>query len=518
MEKIIKTALIDKNLDMTINLEKLLIIINDHIKFYKELNINNAEDIINYIKDLLKVYNIKVCYEHLSCLEKIKKDQKDQKDQVSRFRMSLSTNRYKANFEIPLIRECNGAIIVVESLLDAIKVRLLAKPTNDFNPKFNQQQLGKYITKKCYHIYQLLDGTTINLFYDDQHFENAKKGKWIFSTKNSFNINQMNWRGFNYLRVIEHVLSKYNFSFEKLSVNKTYSLGFKHPAFHPFGQPDVWEEKHFQDSENKKWIISAWVINADTEEIGLPVQQKINQSEVLENFKKLSGSLKDYIDNVNINKKANAWENVSLGLILRSVNPEITGEYSDIILESTLWQEIRRMIYQLPYIQNKAIRDKTEQNFKNMQYIVLDSFIDFRKNNIFISLFPQYRTYYYKYNQTINLVVDLIYDNILINHTKGGKLEETERKKDYDKREQEINLRSDNDKKTIRSLFNYFSSIIYAHYQITPELDHQYKKTTIVKNPGISKVDKKNIKTLIMHNKYIETYYDKFYLQFNTQN
>lgn len=490
--------------------------INDFISFFKKLDEPVAREIIDFIKSLVIPLRIKLCFEHLSCIEKIQRIKKEYEtkaennyikfdnlelDQIiPRFRMLLSTNRHKANFDIPLVRQSNGIILVVEELVknnnSYLLCRILTMPPNDFNPKFSQTEIAKNISRNMYKIYRIQDGTTVNIYYDSNYIDLEiftrleedtlkikttkiyKLGKWIFSTKNAFDINSMIWRGFSYKKIMDDVFKRYiDFSFDKLDKNKTYTIGFKHPAFHPFTQPSEWLETSFESDEN--WVKNAWFIqsvdintlNKDTNEnIGLPVQtyidQKNNFSEV---FKKLGSSLKDFISN---DKGKNP--NIFLGLILRSNDENKTLDISDILLESTLWQEIRKLIYQMPYIQNKIIRDKQEQNFKNMSYIILDSYLDFRKRNIFIQIFPQYIGHHKKYDTIINDIVEKIYQN-LISKNKN---------------------KTDSDK-----LFNKLYDIVHTQYSVSPD-EKLFTPNT----------SKKNIKLLIVNTKYIDIYFNALHL------
>ena len=557
------------DLSLEINSEKIIPVVG-HQK--------NA--VIDFIKNKLNQFKIKMSYEHLSCLsrtEKLREDfmeylknkesndnektEKkldneiifenitDIKDIVYRFRMILSTNRHKSYFDVPLVRQCNGIILVIEQLDDKIMCNVLTAPPNDFNPKYNQNEIIKHITKGNYKIYEIQDGTTINMFYDQNHIEmnimtkldetdKSKivatkiftRGKWVYSTKNCFDAGSMIWRGFSYKRVIEDVLKKYNFDFEKLSLDKTYTIGFKHPAFHPFGQNKEWSEQDFNGNpKNIDWLKSAWFIQSVvtknietrfeksiTEDIGLPFQNLIESMENIPNiFKKLGTSLKEFANTIKINQHMNAQCNpmrgAFLGLILRSVDEEKTVELSDILLESTLWQEIRKLIYQLPYIPNKTLREKQEQNFKNITYIILESYLDFRKRNIFIQVFPQYMHYYKFYEDTVNNVINKIYQELLYsnnsNRYKGYNTNGLDKKDNNTKNKNSI----------VDVLSDRFMEIIREHYQITPELDkapvdkRKNGNLPIVKRPGASKMDKKNMKSLIVNSKYTDIYFQSIY-------
>lgn len=535
------------------DLKEFIKAVNEHISHYKQLSDGNAREIFEFIKSKMFSMKIKLCFEHLSCIDKINKIKKDLQNKdivfknienesqvIPRVRFILSTNRHKADFGIPLVRQSNGVIFVIEeNIIDELPVlvcRPLAIPPNDFNPKFSQSELAKHIEKGEYKIYEIQDGTTVTMFYDADHIESEnitegdkayklyQRGKWIYSTKNAFDVNSMIWRGFNYKQIIDDVLKEYpDFDFNKLDKNKSYTIGFKHPAFHPFGQPKEWTNSDFTPS-SLKWLKSAWFMQStelstltkNTEEnIGLPHQVLLDQKGGIPAiFKKLGNSLKDFVNTLKINQHMNNAvtqidiSKTFLGLVLRTTEESKTQDLSDILLESALWQEIRKLIYQLPFIQNKTVREKQEQNFKNMTYIILDSFLDFKRRNVFIQVFPQYIPYYKRYDFLINQTVNRIYQDLSNpvtrnnNRFKGANMEA----------EKPVPVSSD----IVEKLYNRFLEIVKGQYQTTSEMEKTHgtgtkKSIPLVKKPGMNKIDKKNIKTMIMNSKYVDIYFNIFH-------
>jgi hypothetical protein len=387
--------------------------VNEYLTNFKELNEPNAKEIVEHLKNMLHPLNIKIAYEHLSCLDTRTKLVSQVPGIQARFRFVLSTNRHKANFQESLVRQANGLICQI-SQGDTLICKVLSTSPNDFNPRFTHDSLSRALRSYSYDFYEINDGTTVNLYWDPQHikqetttklvdeklttFKNYTLGAWVYGTKNAIIVDDMVWRGCTYRQVIDDVLAQYpEFSYAKLDKTKSYSFGFKHPAFHPFGQPAVWENTHFTESAGIGWLKSAWMINSES--IGFPHQQKIAELDVSTMFSKAERATSDFLKNP---------KNIFLGYIIRSRNDSETLELSDILIESTLWSEIRGAIYQLPFIKNKNIREKQEQNFKNMTYVVLESFLDFRKRNMFITLFPQFGDYYTRYNTLVTQIVDRV--------------------------------------------------------------------------------------------------------------
>jgi hypothetical protein len=373
--------------------------VNDFVRHIHPLNRANAEEIITHVRENMMPKRINVTYEHLSCLE-----------DNNYFRIVLATKRAKANFGIPLVRECNGAIILVEEIPDGdttvLRCRLVCRPAHDFNPKINNTQwVNTNIKNGLYEIYFIEDGSTVNLSYlqtDPLH-----KGQWVLSSKNSFDVSNIVWRGKSYGDALAEVLENYpDFSYDNLDPYKTYTIGFKHPSHHPFGQ-------HVGP------VLSAWFIqstNVETgdisyaEKIGLPLQDRTRIAAHSGQFwqaarKKAQNALEDFTNAVQKGDKQRPF----LGYILRSRDRNRTRQYSDILVESTLLSEIRNCVYQLPYISNKVLLDQARQNFKNMDHVIIEAYLDSTKRPVFELLFPQYIPRYHGYDKLLDRAIDGIY-------------------------------------------------------------------------------------------------------------
>lgn len=366
--------------------------LDSYVRHLQPLNRANAEDIIQYVREYMIQKKINVTYEHLSCLETGKA-----------FRLVLTTKRDKANFGIQLVRECNGAIILVEEIPDkestVLRCRVVCRPAHDFNPKINNTQwVNTNIKNGLYEIYFIEDGSTVNLYFEN---------KWIVSTKNSFDISGTVWRGKSYGDVLTEVLSRYDFKYENLDTNKTYTIGFKHPAHHPFGQ-------------GANPVLKAWFIqstNNTTEEInyaekiGLPFQERARITAQGGQFwQTATKTAQDALQEFTTAKQKNVACVPFLGYILRSRDRSRTRHYSDILIESSLLSEIRNCVYQLPYISNKTQLERTRQSFKDMDYVVIDAYLDSTKRPIFEVLFPQYQELYKKYDDILSKAIDGIYN------------------------------------------------------------------------------------------------------------
>jgi hypothetical protein len=488
------------------DLQKFVEDINKHISYYKLLTEEIAKEIIEYVKKQTNLYKIKISYEHVSVITKIKnyneKLEKDQPAKIVRFKVVLATNKHKANFNTALARQCNGAVIVFQEQETGVVCYILARPSHEFNPKFTQAALLNHIVSGNYKVYQVQDGTLLNLYYDDNYTKDTEK--WVFASKNSYDVANLFWRGFSYKDILQDVLKQYpEFQFSKLDKTKTYTIGFKHPAHHPFNQPLEWTDEDFTENRGE-WIKKAWFVQSceqtgvinTTEDIGLPIQQvteEIKQIPML--FRRLDESLRDYVEK----SRKDSWEvirkDMFLGIILRATDPEKTGDMSDILLESSLWKEIRNLVYQLPFIPNKVVREKQEQNFKNMNYVILSSYVNFSKKVPFITVFPQFINHYKRYDKILDAVVEKIYDDM---NTKAKKV----LKKKDDAELQIVSVNTDD--VLVEKIYSKFLDIIKTNYQIT-EKNSKTEKT--VKRDPV-KTDKKNIKAIITNLRYLDILYN----------
>lgn len=459
-----------KNLEIEpeTNIPEFLNLVNRILEKYDRISETNYKLIINNLIDLVRPLKIKLMYER--------------KSNENYFKFVLSTNRFKANFNYTLVRKSNGLIFLITENSGQLTCKLLNLPINDLNPKFKKTQ----INYSNYDVYPIRDGTILNLYYCPM------EKKWLFGTKNAFDISPISWRGYKYSDLIENLLGNYpEFNYSRLNPNYSYTIGFKHPAIHPFNQPEIWPG--YPDT---KWIKELWLVQiTDLKsgkkikmDIGIPNSEQLPEPDS-DPSQKLLNSLDDYLKN----------KKIFLGFILRSKDENKTGPYSDLILESKLWETIRNSIYQLPFNQNNVIRERKEERFKNMNLVILDCYLDITRKNMFIELFPQFILYYKFFNFIIDQTVDRIYRKLVDPSDIIPELDNL-------KLDPEINAFMNGPAELkISKLTGRLIEIVKNMYQVTPELS-KGGNTPIVKRPGMSKIDKKNIKSIISSDKYREIY------------
>lgn len=379
-----------------INLNTLVEQVNLFLKNYRDLNAKCAEETIKYIQSVTYPHYIGMSYEHLSCLE----------SQLPGFRVILSTKRNKANFNTPLVRECNGAVLMIEEVQDQYpRCRVLTRPVHDCNPNVhNPSLINNSIRNGLYDIFRIDDGTTVNISYVQR--SPTQKGSWVFSSKNALDLANVEWRNRLYNEILDEVFKKYpGFSLDKLNPMRTYTIGFRHPAYHPFGGT----------SDARAWFIqSADVQSGDiftSEPIGIPTQERarINVQGGLF-WQSMQESANEALDDYVHSVQNGAPVRPCFGYILRSKDRERTKGYSDILIESSLMNEIRKAIYQAPYIPNKNTLAEFKQNFKQTSFVQIESYLDAKKRSLYEILFPTWVNLYEQFDRIVTACVNQTYE------------------------------------------------------------------------------------------------------------
>jgi hypothetical protein len=304
-------------------------------------------------------------------------------------RLLLCTDRNNANFRIPLVRQANGIIILIKAdkTLKTPKAELLVVSSNEFSSGHSAVDIEQFLREEVYDIYEIQDGTTFNMYY--------WQDRWIMSTRNSFDIAGMVWRDARYDTVIAECFAKYpEFKLTNLDKSLAYTFGYRHPAHHPF--------QALNDKEPRMWLITAYdltKLSTVQSAIGIPYQKTlakpISATDKLYSSMaaKCASALSNYIT-------AESNPEVFLGYILRTKDPRAAA-VSDILMESTLFSEIKKCMYDMPYIQNRDKRAKAKSNFVNLNNVIVSNWLDFSKRSIFFQLFPQYKQHSVRFDELL---------------------------------------------------------------------------------------------------------------------
>lgn len=301
-------------------------------------------------------------------------------------RVLLTSIRLHADHNRELSRQCNGVVIEYPSW------KVLAVPAPAFNPQSNIAYICDNIHK--YRVYDIKDGTTITLYWS------AVNNSWVMSSANSFDAGGYYWMGnATYLTVFNLVAAAYpSFTYDNLDKNYSYTIGFRHPNFHPLltDEPKMWFIQTCDLSQinapDHRVVLSDIVPN-----IGIP-------SQTLSAVPNVKGKqLVAWISHRNIGAyqrylrsiKEGAAADIHYGFVLRST----CGE-SDHIIESDLLQFIRSLMYNLPKKQNIGAVVINENN--RQDYSALRAFLTPAARYRFINLFPQFVDKYRYFEQHFN--------------------------------------------------------------------------------------------------------------------
>jgi len=359
-------------------------------------------------------------------------------------RIIFNSNRSKSDFTNPISFECNGLIIELNENKNEneYKYKLLTYPPQNFNlSKLKRNNINTFYKQGLYNIYKIYDGTNVNLYYYNDH--------WVFSTTKGYDVNNLIFHNNKtYLEIINELLLKYpDFSYDKLDKNKCYSLIFKYYDYHPFvlGKKTNYEQFNqiilLQSVDMYKLNNQLNLDISYDDEIGLPIQEKIefNYNNINEIFNITQNAYSEYINYLKKNRSDiynNNNPNIQLlnnndqlmlknytlnqniyspnfGFILRSKNFNITNEYSNILIESTLLSNIRQLIYNHKLLNNNKFnidKNNYQCDIDNiLNFNKLKSLITINKHYIFKALFPQYLQELYSINQFLLVIYHYIF-------------------------------------------------------------------------------------------------------------
>jgi hypothetical protein len=187
-----------------------------------------------------------------------------------------------------------------------------------------------------------------------------------------------------------------------LDKTKCYSFGFSHPSRHKFCiTPKVWFIQSVVTDEKSAQYL--WASDQTPIEL-IPTQELYNMpvGTLRELYKKSSSALEDFL---------NTGE-VCFGFIMRSVNPSLTKNSSDLFIESSLMRAIRRFWYE------NTLIDLCHKNNWNMEKaITLQAYLDTTNQQTFLKLFPQYTETFNKYSVEVMKLVNEMITSTLTKNT-----------------------------------------------------------------------------------------------------
>jgi len=359
-----------------------------------------ALDLLEHVKQLVLPLHIRVVAENLEAPA----------DPLS-LRLLLSCSRDAASFENELARRANGLILRLPlAPSTAERPLVLVHPPNNFTTHYGVRALEEHLAAGLYRQYAMREGTTLTLYHHG--------GRWVIGSRRSLEADDLVWRSFTFRRVLEHTLSVAcpKFRWEALNPAHSYTIGYHHPAHHPFGQGNMWERRLFdrvssEPDSRSGWLIEAWFIRSSESAppatvaaaIGIPLQQELAKSYTLKGMRVANDrALPDY-------RQFLAGSEPSftphMGFILRSTDEARTQELSDVLLPSSLYRVIRDLFYESAYRRRDIV---LSNNHRHLSFVLLSNYVDQHKSALMQELFPQFATYYNLYHIVFAKAVEFI--------------------------------------------------------------------------------------------------------------
>ena len=332
-------------------------------------------------------------------------------------RIMFIANRFKSNFENPMSFECNGLITEYDN--NNNKFKFLVIPIQLFNSqKLIKDEIKIHYNNNSYNLYKVYDGTIINLYYYNN--------EWKISTNKAYEANNLLFiNNKTYKDILLEILNYYpDFNFNKLDINKCYTLCMKYNAYHPFIENMHYNNNKliFLQSIDMELFNSSQQLNiCEDENIGLPISYKYDNTK-FQSLEYIYSILNNEITRYKKEKHLSNYEPI-FGIILRSKNFSKTKQYSNILIESNLMSIIRNMIYNHTFTKklnfynvldkfNNMMIDKKFYNMLNL--ISLKIFLSKKNLNLFTVLFPDFKQRIKMYDYMFKYMTKYLIKNIHI--------------------------------------------------------------------------------------------------------
>ena len=295
-------------------------------------------------------------------------------------RVVLYTNR-RNYVNDPINRECNGVV------LDRSNYNPLVIPSRTLRYHIkDNKKVNNFIKNKYYNVYRANDGTVFNMYYFEDH--------WVVSTVKGYDMNDVSPnKTHTYQQLITdslndtHSLTWEQFT-EGLDTTKCYSFGFKNKTIHKF-------------SNNLVWFIQS--VSLTDYEVNLTSPFKtIHSQQPMKNVGNIKGLYKRAV--TAYDKFKNDPENINFGYIFRSTNTAVTGNHSDLFVESSLMKKIKEVLYD-----SKLHKSCNTMGYNLDTYIKLNSYLNASLHEQYCTLFPN--TTFHKLDDNVNKVIKYMIEN-----------------------------------------------------------------------------------------------------------
>ncbi len=323
--------------------------------------------------------------------------------------------------ESELIDECNGII------LQGSDWKICAIPPPFVRTQFSPDVIDEGLANKCYRIFEIEDGSLITL-YNWEHVD-EKANPWKISTHSGIDVTNQARANLTFRQMIDDVLAKNGISVDEfynlLDKTRSYSFIVKHPDIHFFQEgtkTDIYKIT-FVQSNDLTFDASKKLIDLHSPHPKIGTQKEVTTKEIDNPVVLPDGSVISRKDKLPITKiqtltflasTALEWYvkhgTICYGFTLRSTDIDKTGNHSNILIESTLYQALKGMVYDLKLPAQFACRKQSSKALP-VHMCALYAYLNKQtQRQTFISLFPQYEQMYKSFEGIIGFLQKSVID------------------------------------------------------------------------------------------------------------
>lgn len=307
------------------------------------------------------------------------------------------------DFNNPMVVECNGIVLHCDHSMET-PWRLLVKPLpNATKTCLSIAQIGKYFQSGAYDVYETLDATIVNLYFDNQ---------WRLSTNKAYDASNLCFCGSRTFLDVFNEIALYNnqnFSFDKLDTNNTYTIAIRFEEFHIFDE--TMNGRYVSEYDNsylRLLAINGYAMHSTMSKetyAHIGIDPLFERSYIADRY-----NLYDTVNNI-INRCKQSYQyfvksrannkpvKPLYGYVLRAKHANVPLPYRNIIFTSALFDIIRKALYTRPS--------------DNLYQRIIYMHNDYRNCDKYKILFNNLSRYFDKLDAASTLIADSVEQMIL---------------------------------------------------------------------------------------------------------
>ncbi len=339
--------------------------------------------------------------------------------------------------------ECGGGVVI-----DAVAWKVLAVPPRAFNYYPDMHRVSGYLGDDLYDVVKVEDGTHVTLY------PWGEPNGWEISTANGYAVSSLRWSGpLTYAEIIHDLVSRLypefveasgmslrvrpgrtTLEFTKLDRSRCYTIGFRHHDFHPVrADPErIWQIQWasltdtvprvvfgcgFPRVGGKDCIPMQTVIGSEGVSIDEIYQRGHNSYERAIAFisrtsahgtaEASGGTLGETAGGGHPPASARdpACE-LNYGVVLRSHDPSVTTNCSDVLIETDLLRHVR-VLYERP---PRGLRGSVTHTHR-AAYAAIKAYLACHSVQLgrnYLALCPHHDVYHKRCEAVVNKLVDMV--------------------------------------------------------------------------------------------------------------